>query len=93
MLDRLAARKPRYYGKFDLTMGYFQMGLGETSRAFISFITHKGLYQFKRIPMGMKSAGHYFQQMMATMTWQIISISSVSLLLFTYDIHAMFFWV
>jgi hypothetical protein len=66
MLDRLAARKPRYYGKFDLTMGYFQMGLGETSRAFISFITYKGLYQFKRIPMGMKSAGHYFQQMMAT---------------------------
>ena len=48
----------------DLTSGYFQAPIAASSRKYTAFITDDGVYQWKRVPMGIKCAGSYFQQQM-----------------------------
>ena len=58
--------RPKYFGVFDLTSGYYQAPLAEDSMIFTAFITCIGVYQWLRVPMGLKGAPAYFQQVMAT---------------------------
>jgi hypothetical protein len=79
MLDRLGQKKGKYWGIFDLTAGYHQAPLHKDSRAATAFITHMGLYQWKRVAMGLKAAGSFFQQRMAAealrdLMYQILEI-------------------
>ena len=50
----------------DLTQGYHQAPLTLVARAYTSFITFSGVYQFTRLPFGPKRAPSYFQEVMAT---------------------------
>ena len=50
----------------DLTQGYHQASLTFARRAFTAFITFCGVYQFTRLPFGLRQATSYFQEMMAT---------------------------
>ena len=50
----------------DLTQGYHQAPLIFATRAFTAFIAFCGVYQFTRLPFGLKQAPSYFQEMMAT---------------------------
>ena len=50
----------------DLTQGYHQAPLTLATRAYTSFITFSGVYQFTRLPFGPKRAQSYFQEIMAT---------------------------
>ena len=50
----------------DLTQGYHQAPLTLATRAYTSFITFSGVYQFTRLPVGPKRAPSYFQEIMAT---------------------------
>ena len=50
----------------DLTQGYHQAPLTLATRAYTSFITFSGVYQFTRLPCGPKRAPSYFQAIMAT---------------------------
>ena len=65
MIQRIGSKGAKYFGKIDLTSGYHQTPMGELSKEYTAFITHMGLYQWRRTPMGLKSAGSYFQQAMA----------------------------
>jgi hypothetical protein len=65
LLQRLGDRKPKYFAVMDLTAGYFQAPIDEKSRQFTAFRTARGTYQWKRVPMGLKGAGSYFQAAMA----------------------------
>jgi len=65
MLHRLGGHKARYYATIDLTSGYFQTPVAETARMFTAFITFMGIFEFLRVPMGMKGAAPYFQQFIA----------------------------
>ncbi len=66
MLDRVTQHRPRLYGKMDMTSGFFQTAIDERSRPFTAFITSTGLFQWCRLPMGLKGAASYFQRMMAS---------------------------
>ena len=66
MFQRLGAEKPSYFGVIDLTQGYFQAPLSKASTMFTAFITAMGLFEWNRVPMGLKGAPSYFQQMMVT---------------------------
>ena len=62
LLRRLGAKKHVFFGVLDMTSGYFQGPLAPGSRSHSAFITLYGLYQWKRVPMGMKGSGPYFQR-------------------------------
>ena len=51
----------------DLTKGYHQMKLDEESKEITAFTSPKGLYQWKVLPMGMKTSGAVFQRLMDNM--------------------------
>ena len=64
VLDRIAKKKPKYFTVLDLTSGYFQIPIDEASRKLTAFRTAKGLFEWLRLPMGLKGAGSYFQMQM-----------------------------
>ena len=66
MLQRLGSHKAKYYAIMDLTSGYHQAPLSESARALTAFITFMGVYEWLRVPMGLKGAPSYFQRVMAT---------------------------
>jgi Reverse transcriptase (RNA-dependent DNA polymerase) len=66
MFARIGTRKSKLFGIMDLTQGYHQAPLTTATRAYTSFITYSGVYQFARLPFGLKRAPSYFQEVMAT---------------------------
>ena len=65
MLQRLGAKRPKYFAKIDLTNGYHQAPLSVDSRVHTAFTTHMGVYEWLRVPMGLKGAPAYFQEAIA----------------------------
>ena len=53
----------------DLTKGFYQAPLSEEFKKLTAFICFCGLYEWNRIPMGLKGAPSYFQQMLATIVF------------------------
>ena len=66
MMRRIGTCKPKVFGVMDLTSGYHQAPLSESSQVFTAFITFMGVFEWLRVPMGPKGAPSYFQQIMAT---------------------------
>ena len=65
-LQRIGARRPKYFAKFDMTSGYHQCPVSESSKPLTAFITYMGTYEWNRVPMGPKGSASYFQEQMAT---------------------------
>jgi hypothetical protein len=60
MLQRVGNKRPKIFGICDLTQGYYQSPLAMSSRLLTAFITAFGLYEWLRVPMGLKGAPSYF---------------------------------
>jgi transposase InsO family protein len=65
MLRRLGQHKPKYFAVFDLTAGYHQAPMSFAAIGFTAFICFCGLYEYLRVPFGLKGAPSYFQRVMA----------------------------
>ena len=62
MLQRLGSNKPSIFGKLDFISGYHQVPLAKASRVWTAFITFMGVYEWNRVPMGLKeTGGHTFK--------------------------------
>ena len=66
MLRRIGSRKLKIFGIMDLTQGYYQALLSDTTKAYTAFITFSGVYEFTGLPFGPKRAPSHFQEIMAT---------------------------
>lgn len=55
------------FSQIDLTDAFLQMEVDESSRKLLTINTHRGLYQYNRLPPGIKSAPGAFQQLIDTM--------------------------
>lgn len=62
ILDALGRAK--FFSTLDLQSGFHQVGLKEDSRKFTAFSTHKGHFQFTRLPFGLNISPNSFQRMM-----------------------------
>ena len=59
-LSGICSQKPRIFGIMDLTQGYHPAPLTFATRAYTSFITFSGAYQFTRLLFGPKRGPSYF---------------------------------
>ena len=66
MLNRIGDKKPAFFAVMDLTSGYHQASIDPLSRFLTAFITLFGLFQWLRVPMGLKGAPSFFQRVMAS---------------------------
>lgn len=53
--------KSKIFSKFDLKWGYHQLELHPDSRNLTTFVTHVGLYRYKRLMFGISAASEIFQ--------------------------------
>ncbi len=56
------------FSKIDLRWGYLQVKLAEDSRYLTTFITHEGMFQYKRLCFGISSGPSCFQQIVRGIT-------------------------
>ena len=54
----------KYFTKLDMSQAYLQVPLDENSRELVTFNTHKGLFQYTRLPFGVSAAPAVFQRCM-----------------------------
>jgi hypothetical protein len=52
------------FTKLDLSHAYHQIGLDDEFKKFLTINTHRGLYQYNRLPFGVNSASGIFQRAM-----------------------------
>ncbi|MBW0488418.1 hypothetical protein O181_028133 [Austropuccinia psidii MF-1] len=63
-LDKLA--KAKYITKMDCMKGFHQNGVKPNSLKLLRIICHMGIYEYTRMPFGIKNAPAHFQKMMDT---------------------------
>lgn len=51
-----------YFSHLDLANSYYQCELSRSSRPYTAFTTDRGMYQMKRLPMGLKSSPNCFSR-------------------------------
>ena len=72
MLSRLGEKKPRLFAKMDMPSGYHQAPLSKQCQAATAFICSRGLYEWCRVPMGLKVSTAYFQDMMQNVLGELV---------------------
>ncbi|KAJ8872026.1 hypothetical protein PR048_028366 [Dryococelus australis] len=62
------------FSKFYLNQAYQQVLLDENSRKYVTISTHKGLFQYSRIPVGVSYGPGIFQRLMEQLLVDIVSV-------------------
>ena len=66
LLNRIGSKHAKYFAVMDLTSGYHQAPMSEASKAYTAFVTAIGVFEWNRVPMGLKAACSYFQRTMCS---------------------------
>ena len=54
----------KYFSKFDLSIGYWQIPMREEDKDYTTFVSHCGLYRFRVMPFGLLNAPATFSRIM-----------------------------
>ena len=65
-LESLGAAQPSFFSVCDLRSGFYQTQISQKSRQYTAWRCHLGLFQFRRLPMGLKNSPQMFQRLMET---------------------------
>jgi hypothetical protein len=67
LIEDLISRigKAQIFTKFDLNKGFYQIKLNDNSKQYTAFNTPFGLFNFKRLPFGLKTSPSQFQYLMS----------------------------
>ncbi|MBW0502080.1 hypothetical protein O181_041795 [Austropuccinia psidii MF-1] len=91
-LDKLA--KARCITKMHCIKGFHQNGVKPSSMKLLRIICHMGIYEYTRIPFGIKNAPAHFQRMMDTIFqeeilegWMLVYIDEIIIYSETWEDH------
>ncbi|MBW0563602.1 hypothetical protein O181_103317 [Austropuccinia psidii MF-1] len=91
-LDKLA--KAKYITKMDCMKGFCQNGVKPNSMKLLRMICHMGIYEYNRMPFGIKNAPAHFQRMMDTIFqeeilegWMVLYIDDITIYSETWEDH------
>ena len=70
--------RSKVFSKLDLKYGYHQLELNLSSREITTFVTHKGLYQYKWLLFGANSASEQYQHEISTVLAGIEGAHNIS---------------
>ena len=83
-LDRLGGSQ--YFSILDLLSGFYQIEVDEADREKTAFVTPDGLYQFRRLPMGLCNSPSSFQYLMdvllSNLKWTMVLVYLDDLVVF-----------
>ena len=65
----------KFFTKLDMSNAYLQLPLSDESKQYVTINTHKGLFQFNRLPFGVSSAPAIFQRTMETLLRGLSGVS------------------
>jgi len=71
---------------FDAKSGYWQIPVAEEDQGKTSFMTHDGLYEWTRMPFGLRNAGATFVRAIKTILRPVTAFAD------TYVDHVCWFW-
>ena len=88
IFDTLHGKK--VFSILDAARGYHQLPIAENDRWKTAFITHRGLFQYKRMPFGLKNAPLQFQSFMdsvlGSLRWTAALVYIDDILVFSADV-------
>ncbi|MBW0483508.1 hypothetical protein O181_023223 [Austropuccinia psidii MF-1] len=91
-LDKLA--KAKYLTKMDYMKGFHQNGVNPNSMKLLRIICHIGIYEYTRMPFGIKNAPPNFQRMMDSIFqekilegWMVVYIDDIIIYSETWKYH------
>jgi len=68
----VAENNPTTFSVLDMTSGFWQISLADSSKPKTAFVTHRGNYQFKRMPFGIQGAPASYQALMSKVLRNIL---------------------
>ncbi|MBW0533215.1 hypothetical protein O181_072930 [Austropuccinia psidii MF-1] len=96
-LDKLV--KAKYITKMDCIKGFHQNGVKPKSMKLLRLICHMGIYEYTRMPFGIKNAQAHFQRMMETMFqeeilegWMVVYIDDIIIYSDTWEDHVQYIY-
>ena len=78
-----AVSQGKVFAKCDLVSGYWQISIRQSDRHKTAFCTHLGLYEFLRLPFGLKTAPNTFQRILNTVfadylhKWLVVYVDDI----------------
>ncbi|MBW0542919.1 hypothetical protein O181_082634 [Austropuccinia psidii MF-1] len=91
-LDKLA--KAKYITKMDCMKGSHQNGVRPNPMKLLRIICHMGIYEYTRMPFGIKNAATHFQRIMDTIFqeeilegWMVVNIDNIIIYSETWEDH------
>jgi len=68
----------QFFSTFDLSKGFYQIAMASENKAKTAFLSHHGLWQFKRLPMGLKNSPATFvrcvDQVLGDLKWKVCAV-------------------
>ena len=66
------------FSKLDLRWGFHQIELDEESREITTFVTHRGLYRYKRLMFGISSAPEKYQKIISDVIQSCNGVANIA---------------
>ncbi|MBW0582582.1 hypothetical protein O181_122297, partial [Austropuccinia psidii MF-1] len=89
--------KAKYITKMDCMKGFYQNGVKPNSMKLLRIICHMGIYEYTRMPFGIKNAPAHFQRMMDTIfqedileVWMAVYIDDIIIYSETREDHVQY---
>ena len=87
VFDCIGESSASIFSTLDLNSAYFQMELDSETKHKPAFITHEGVFEWQRLPFGLKNAPMLFQMLMSQVLrgihWKIVLCCIDDLLIFS----------